>query len=157
MNDPFVLAIRQAAASLLPARAFLRRDRENALFITNAPRIDSDKNWPEVFSPAGFIACEENGLVRLTPDADWLLKLENNWPEAPDHLSRSLERFRGMSPGPEVLSLFALGIRILDGDPVPDYEGRLRRLSAVCLRTGSGGGLYACGIINHLIQKECTE
>ena len=157
MNDPFVLEIRQAAAALLPPRAFLRRDRENALFITNAPRIDSGRDWQHIFAGAGFAVLEENGLMRLWPGKNWLSRLENAWPEAPDHLSRSLRRFRGQDPDGPVLELFALGARILDGDPVPDYENRLRRLAAVGLRSHSGGGLYACAILNHLIRKECTE
>lgn len=153
MNDPFAHEIRQAAASIVPQRSFLRRDRESALFVTNAPRIDPGRNWPELFEGIGFDASEENGLVRLIPGNKWISRLEQCWKDAPDHLCQTFIRFRGMVPDEKTRLLFALGVRILDGDSVPDYEERLRKCAAICLRTSSGGGLYGCGILNHLIKR----
>ena len=155
MNDPFAQVIRRAASALLPEKAFLRRDRQDGLFVTNACRLIPDRDWISVFTHARFIVRDSGGLLRLWPDESWLFQLEEAFSEPPDHLSRTLVRFAGLAPSPESIALFALGVRILDGDPVHDYESRLRRCAAVALRNASGGGLYACSLINHLIRKEC--
>lgn len=154
MNDPFAQEIRRAAASLLPEKAFLRRDRQDGLFVTNACRFVPEQDWICAFTHARFIVRESGGLLRLWPDESWLFQLEKAFCEPPDHLSGTLVRFAGLTPVPESIALFALGVRILDGDPVLDYENRLRRCAAVALRNASGGGLYACCLINHLIRKE---
>ncbi|MBR6767581.1 MAG: hypothetical protein IKM02_06490 [Clostridia bacterium] len=156
MNDPFVSEIRKTAASLLPPGAFLKRDRDHALFITNAPRIVPGRNWAEILSEAGFYAEENSGLIRLTPGSEWLSRLEKDYPEPPDFLCRSLMRFRGEAHEGETLALFSLGLRILDGDNAPGYEQRLRKHAAVCLRSGGGGGLYACAILNSLMKRSAN-
>lgn len=154
MNDRPDRAARQILAPLIPGRAFLRRDRDAALFITNAPRIAPDPAFENAVREAGFITAEENGLMRISPGPAWLLNLEAEYPAPPDHLSGTLLRFKGEAPVPEAMALFALGLRILDGDPPDNYEDRLRRCAAVCLRKHAGGGLYACAVVNHLIRKE---
>jgi hypothetical protein len=156
MND-LVATLRERAAACLPPRAFLKRDRGDALFITNALRIDPDCGCTVGLSEKGFITDEDSGLVRILPGKDTLLELERQYPEAPDHLSKTLTRFSGMAPEHENLVLFAQGLRILDGDPAGDYEIRLRKRAAVCLRNHTGGGLYACALINHIIQKEYAK
>ena len=156
MND-LVLSLREQAAGCLPPRAFLKRDRGDALFITNALRIDPDCGIVSRLSEKGFIVTEDNGLVRILPGRDMLLGSEKRYPEAPDHLSGTLMRFSGTEPEQENLVLFAQGLRILDGDPAADYEQRLRKRAAVCLRNHTGGGLYACAVINHIIQKEYAK
>ena len=156
MND-FASEIRHVTSSLIPPRAFLRRDRGDALFITNARRIDPDRDYEACFVEKGFVIREENDLIRIWPGAEWMSRLEARYPVPPDHLSASLARFSGMQPDPDNIVLFAHGIRILDGDPIRDYEIRLRQRAAVCLRQHTFGGLYACGIVNYLINKECIE
>ena len=55
---------------------------------------------------------------------------------------------------PQSLRLFALGVRILDGESGAEaYDRLLRRRMAVCLRSG-GGGLYACALIKYLIERK---
>lgn len=155
MNDPFAQEIRRAASTLLPEKAFLRRDRQDGLFVTNACRLVPERDWILAFTRSRFIVRESGGVLRLWPDASWFFQLEKTFSEPPDHLSRTLFRFAGIPPSPESIALFALGVRILDGDPIHDYENRLRRRAAVALRSASGGGLYACSLVNHLIRKEC--
>lgn len=151
MRSGFPARLRGAARALLPENAFLRRDRGAALYITDAPRRGACPDW----ASAGFIAREANGLVRLTPGPVWLERLEAEYPGPPDRLSESLSRFRG-APDEAALALFALGVRCLEaGDDPTEYEGRLRRRAAVCLREHlPGGGLYACGILRYIIEKE---
>lgn len=153
MND-FAQKIRIACTECLPERAFLRRDRKNALFITNAPRIAPEIRWSDRLNAAGFIVREENGLLRLWPDAQWILMLEEMYPIPPDYLSKALLRFRNLAPEFSAIELFAQGLRQLDGDSPTDYERQVRQSAAIALRTGIGGGLYGCALINDLIRKE---
>lgn len=150
MNS-FAAELRQAALGLLPEGAFLRRDRGAALYVTDAPRRGGTADWRS----AGFLCREAGGLLRLTPDDRWLRRLEALYPEPPDPLCAALKRFSG-PVDPEVLRLFARGVKPLDGgadDPL--YDRALRRRAALCLRTHDpGGGLYACALLNHLIEKE---
>lgn len=146
MNN-FAAEMRASARALLPAGAFLRRDRGNALYVANAPGID----W----AAAGFLCREDGGLAHLTPGPAWLSRLEALYPEPPDPLCASLRRFRG-EPDPAALALFAAGMKILDGGTCDvKYDQRLRQRAAVCLREHlPGGGLYACALVRNLIEKE---
>ena len=85
MSSRFTDALREAAASAAEG-AFVRRDRGDALFVTDAPRRRRDVDWAERFGAAGFICREENGLARLTPGADWMARLEARFPGPPDAL-----------------------------------------------------------------------
>ena len=59
-------------------------------------------------------------------------------PDPPDFLSASLKRFDG-PPDEESLALFAQGLRARgDARAEADYEKRLRRRAAVCLRLTCG-------------------
>ena len=153
--------LREAARAALPEGAFLRRDRGEALFATDAPRLSPDADWPGALARAGF-ACElQGGLAFITPGPKWLAALERAWPAPPDDLCRSLARFAGLEPDGESLRLFALGARRLDGDPEVGgrFERRLRQRAAECLRLNAhsdqnrGGGLYACALMNHIIRE----
>ena len=150
MNS-FALELRQAALSMLPEGAFLRRDRGAALYVTDAPLHGGTVDW----AAAGFVCREEGGLTRLTPSAVWLARLAALYPEPPDPLSRSLRRFSG-PPDDTVLKLFARAVKRLDGGECdPRYSRDLRQRAAVCLREHNpGGGLYACALANYLIEKE---
>ena len=150
MND-FARRLRDAARARLPEGAFLRRDRGDALYVTDAPLRGGPVDW----AAAGFVCRESGGLARLTPSAVWLARLEALYPEPPDPLCRSLRRFSG-PPDDTALKLFARAVKRLDGGECdPRYSRDLRQRAAVCLREHNpGGGLYACALANHLIEKE---
>ena len=113
--------LREAARAALPEGAFLRRDRGEALFVTDAPRVAPGANWPSVLARAGFLAAERGGLLCLTPGSAWLTRLEDACPAPPDALCRGLFRFAGREIEAESLALFAAGARVLDGDrPQPN-------------------------------------
>ena len=150
--------LREAARAALPEGAFLRRDRGEALFVTDAPRVAPGANWPSVLARAGFLAAERGGLLCLTPGSAWLTRLEDACPAPPDALCRGLFRFAGREIEAESLALFAAGARVLDGDADDGrFERRLRQRAAACLRAQNpashGGGLYACALLNHLIKE----
>ena len=156
-------ALRRAAAGVLPPGAFLRRDRGDALFVTDAPRLRPEADWPGAFARAGFRCRIRDGLARLAPGAEWLVRLERERPVPPDDLCQSLLRFSGLPPEEESLALFALGAKRLDGAPDDGrYNTRLRRRAAVCLRLNRtdpldrprGGGLYACALLDHELEVQ---
>ena len=140
--------MRAQARAALPPRACLRRDRGDALFVTNAPAFD-----PALREVPGFIAERCGGLLFLLPDASWLRRWERRFPEPPDDLCAGLARFRGEAPDRGNLLLFAQGVKLLDGGATADelaaYDRSLRQRAALALRGGCGGGLYAAAIINH--------
>lgn len=151
--------LRDAARAALPKEAFLRRDRGEALFVTDAPRFDPDANRPQRLELAGFHCARRGALLLLTPKARWLEALEAESPVPPDEFCRGFLRFAGRPVEAESLALFALGARVLDGEADDGrFERRLRQRAAVCLRGDPtcGGGLYACALVNHLIKEART-
>ncbi|MDO4865978.1 MAG: hypothetical protein Q4C10_05435 [Clostridia bacterium] len=162
MNS-FALELRQAARAALPEAAFLRRDRGDGLFVTDAPRRCPDGGWRQALREAGFAVETRDGLARLSPAPTWLKTLEARFPEPPDALCASLFRFAGRAPEAESLRLFALGARTLDGEGGDErFDRALRQRAAECLRLNGihpegptlGGGLYACALLHYLIEEE---
>ena len=161
MRNPLSEALRRAARAALPEGAMLRRDRGDALFVTDAPSRADGGNWASRLAEAGFIVRADGNLAHLTPGHAWVTRLEADWPEPPDSLSATLIRYKGLSPDGSVLSLIAVGLRALDGGQEGHaYDRLLRQRAALCLRAPDRyppGGLYACALIDHLIERErCT-
>lgn len=131
----------------LPPGAFLRRDRGEALFVTDAPRRGVVPDLRAI----DFLSDEAGGLLYLTPGPAWLLRLSAAHPDPPDHLCRTLYRLEGPIPR-EVLTLFAMGLKSLDGGPPdPRFDRQLRQMAALALREHRPmGGLYACGIVRFM-------
>lgn len=155
--------LREAAAAALPAGAFLRRDRGDALFVTDAPRISARMDWAGPLFETGFYCTGSGGLLRLWPAEIWLTRLEAACPEPPDALCQSLLRFRGHIPDGESLKLYAFGMRCLDGgDGAARFDRQLRQRAAACLRLNAmnpsdptrGGGLYACALLDHELEVQ---
>ena len=153
-------ALRNAARAALPEGAVLRRDRGEALFVTDAPRLRTDGGWRAALADAGFLCEEQGGLAQISPGPQWLARLEAAYPEPPDEFCRGFQRFAGRGIEAESLVLFALGARLLDGDGDDGrFQRRLRQRAAVCMRNNAascGGGLYACALLKHLIEEEST-
>lgn len=133
----------------LPPRAFLQLDRGDALFITNAPLFSQDV--PEA---AGFSVQRRGRNLCYTPDESWLIRLERRARAPMDELSATLARFRGKPIEKDMPALYARALKIAEGDirskarDVEAFERDLRRRSALALREGGGGGLYALSIVN---------
>ena len=154
MND-FAAEIREAARAALPENAFLRRDRGDALFVTNAPRLRPEADWRAALADAGFSCETQGGLLFLTPGQRWLDRLQACFPEPADHFSGTLARFAALPATPEALLLFARGARILDGEPDDGaFERGLRQAVAVALRRGGSGGLYACALLRAILVSK---
>ena len=154
--------LRNAARAALPKGAFLRRDRGEALFVTDAPRLSPDGPWRSALPAAGFLTRERDGLLWLIPGPEWLTRLEEAHPAPPDEFCQGFARFSGREIEPESLALFALGARVLDGGANDGrFDKRLRQRAAECLRIHPnpihpGGGLYACALLTHLIKEART-
>lgn len=150
--------MRAALRALLPPRAFLRRDREDALFVTNAPAFD-----PGLRDLPGFLAERRGPLLAVLPDASWVTRVERRCPEPPDGLSASLVRFRGQVPDRENLALFARGAKLLDAPGATGaaeaeaFDRALRQRAALALRGSCGGGLYAAAVLNARIRQKCMQ
>ena len=149
-----VQRMRAEIQAVLPPKAFLRRDRGEGLFITNAPVFAPDLN--EI---PGFIVEQDGKMMRILPDEGWIAHLEEDYSEAPDFFCASLARFRALAPDRENLMLFAAGAKILDAfssaseDEIIAYDRALRQRTAVALRGGCGGGLYGCALLNSKIYS----
>lgn len=137
--------MRAQARSLLPPRAFLRLDRNDYLFVTNAPVFE-----PSLSEIPGFIAHRRGSLLCLLPDASWVMRLERKKLLSPDWLCQSLLRFRNEKPDLDNLKLFARCVRAAD-NPLPEEMAFCRQAvgqrAAVALRGGCSGGLYACALL----------
>ena len=144
--------LRAELKPLLPERAFLKRDRGDALLVTNAPALGfSSERLP------GCIVEKCGALLRILPDAQWVADFEAAIPAPPDHLSRTLLRFRGAAADMDNLHLFARGAKLMDAQPSPGeieaYDRALRNRAALALRGGCGGGLYACACVCALLNR----
>ena len=140
---------------LLPERAFLRRDREDALFVTNAPKFTDASALIDHFQVRGFICTAINDCLRISPGPAHITDFELRH-EPPDHFCKSLVRFRGMQPSGEAIALFSRGVQLLENaEPgkVSDYLRCVRQLAAVSLRTRQGS-VYACALISHILDPE---
>ena len=136
----------------LPPRAFLRRDRGEYLFITNAPALSG-----ELPALPGFIAEPRGSLLAILPDGGWAMELEI-CSEPPDQLSKSLIRFRGMEADRAGLMLLGQGWKLMNMAAATDanmnaeiqaYDRALRRRAALALRGACcGGGLYAGALLH---------
>ena len=143
--------MRELLRAALPEKAFIRRDRGDALYTSNAPAFQ-----PEIPAIPGFILQRNHALLHILPDKTWMLELEKQDP--PDQLSETLIRFRGAEPDEAALILFARGLKLLDGGAAPHeaaaFDRAVRQRAAAALRGENPGGLYALSLLNHQIQKE---
>ena len=152
-NEPSPLEmLRSELRPLLPERAFLKRDRGDALLITNAPALG--------LAPDRLPGCivENRGmLLCILPDAQWIAEYEAAIPEPPDHLSRTLLFFRGVEADPDTLRLFARIAKLMDAQPSPGEieacDRALRNRAALALRGGCGGALYACACVRARLNR----
>ena len=147
--------LRETLRPVLPARAFLRRDRGGALFITNAPRFADADGLMHHLQMRGFLCSHDNGFLRISPGPKHLTDFELAH-EPPDFFCQSLLRLRGASPSNDALSLFSRGIQLLESaDPgsIAVYLRQTRQLAALSLRNRQGGA-YACALIAHILETE---
>ena len=133
-----------APRAYLPASVNARRDRGEGLFVARE-RVESPY----------FTCVPVGGLWRLTPTETLLREYEKEAPQSA--LSRTFLRFRGLPVERESLSLFCEAAKLLEAPErarLAALDKALRQRAAVCLRTGGGGGLYACATMLDFIKGE---
>ena len=147
--------MRLAIHSRLPEKAFLRRDRENGLFVSNAPVFD-----PEIREIPGFHIENTGKLIRIYPEVRWLRRLEDEYAGAADHFSLSLARFKGAEVSDAAMVLFCTGLKLLDAGEgageaeIALFDRNLRQLAARALRKDiPGGGLYTLSLLDEMLKK----
>ena len=129
--------LRAAVASQLPEGAFLRCDRGDALYVTNAPA----KGWDGRLE--GFWAHTEGAIAHIYPDKTTVEKCSF----APDRLAEELSRFRGVSD--YVIPIFCACIKCVELPEEAVFERcdrMVRQAAARALRAGGGEGLYYCAL-----------
>lgn len=141
--------MRAALNAALPAQAFLKRDRGDGLFITNAP----------VFAPnleriPGFLLEKRGVLLHILPDQHWFDLLERRFPKAPNLFCETFVRFRSLIPKEKNLRLFAQIAKLCDAGASANKaeldacDRALRSRCAEALRgKNDGGGLYASALM----------
>ena len=146
----------RAEARLCAGRAaFLRCDRGRGLYITDA-RLDEPLR--AALEEDGLCAQRAGNLWRLTPGERALPALEDWLFGEADPL-----RLPGFDEAlEEDWALLSEGLKRqeLNGDSaaLAEYEKRLRRRAAECLRTRRGGGLLVlCGRLLGRIEREKGE
>lgn len=147
--------LREMIQPLLPERAFLRRDRDGALFITNAPRCADAEALIYHLQMRGFICAHVNGFLHISPGPELIVQFELHH-DPPDFFCETLLRFRGQAPSDAALRLFARGVQLLENaDPgkKSEYLRQTRQLAALSLRNRQGGA-YACALIAHTLKNE---
>lgn len=147
--------MRSAVRASLPEPAFLRRDRSDGLFVSNAPVFA-----PETSEIPGFDVERIDKLIRIRPDESWLRKLEEACPNCADDFCRSLTRFRGAEISAEAMSLFCAGLKLIDAGEgalpgeIAQFDRNVRQLAARALRKDvSGGGLYGLSLLDAGLKK----
>ena len=147
--------LREAALSLIPENQgiFLRCDRGEALYVTNAPaRTETPIDW----ETAGFAVRTEGKLVFLTPDAAWIGRLEEWLAAKTDaRLACAIRPADFHETADMDMALLIEGVKLIElrGD-VRGYEKKVRQRAAVCLREKSGGGtLGVCALITDYLNE----
>lgn len=144
--------LRRELRELLPPRAFLRRDRGDALYVTDAPRFADARELCAALETAGFCCEPRREQLAIFPGVQRLIELERRCPP-PNFFCASLMKLRGLPPCEDALKLFAVGVRLLEHPEKFAYARHARQLAALCLRTRSGGA-YACALIDFAMREE---
>ena len=148
--------VRQAALEALHGAkgVFLRCDRGNGLYVSNAPvRMEKQADWAE----AGFICRSDGRLAFLVPEERWNEALQS-WLETRVRAKRLAHMLKNADFGEnmeEDMALFIEGIKRLEmrGD-AREYERMVRQRAAVCLREKQGGGtLISCALMVDLMNE----
>lgn len=138
--------MRSVVRAMLPTNAMLKRDRGDALLITNVA----------VDALPGFTLAHRGTLTRIYPDASWVHRFERRFSEPVDDFSASLARFKGIEPDHEAILLFTRGAKLLDSSTETEreqYDTAVRRYAAKVLREGEpGGGLYALAVLDNFLK-----
>lgn len=131
------MELREYVRGALPQGAFLRRDRGDALYITDAPRL----GWNGPLTGFSVEIC--GSLARITPLAGAMTRCDY----APDMLAQELSGMKGASQ--EALELFVECLKCVEAPDRGTYgrcDRRVRQAAAKALRAGGGEGLYYCAL-----------
>lgn len=142
-NETNLLAALTAEARVrLPEGAYLRRDRGDALLITDF-RGEVE----------GFARIPRGNLTALLPTPERIFRYEQKPPAGA--FSASLIRFRGQAADEKNALLFARGVKLFGGTAaeLAAFDRAVRQTAAEALRTGCGGGVYALALLrDELVQ-----
>ena len=139
--------------------AFLRRARGDALFVSDAIRKAPDTAAIESELNRYFYTSRiEKNLLHISPAPVKVRAFEVfSFPEITPFL-RGFTPFRGQAADEATALLFSEGIKLCavrsGAAAISAYEKRVRQRAALALRTGGGGGLFACAqMIDFLTRR----
>ena len=153
--------LRAEAETLLGAApgAFLRWARGDALFVSDAVRKTPDAAAIEgALKSCFYTAHVEKNLLHISPAPAKVHAFEEfSLPEITPFL-RGFTSFRGRAADETTALLFSEGIKLCavrsGAAAIAAYEKRVRQQAALALRTGGGGGLFACAqMIDFLTRR----
>lgn len=147
--------MRKAAQELLPKAkgVFLRCDRGEHLYVTNAPaRTEKRADWEK----AGFLYEEKGGLAFLDVQDEWNEQFLS-WAQKKIRISEAARQLGRANFGCIEAAdrmLFVEGIKRLEmKGNAEEYDRLVRQRAAVCLRKRQGGGtLPACAMIVDMMR-----
>ena len=157
--------LRAEVESLLGAAvpgAFLRRARGDALFVSDAARKTPDTTALESeLSKYFYTARVEKNLLHISPAPEKVRAFEAfSSPEITPFL-RGFTAFRGRETDEGAAILFSEGIKLCaessGAAAISAYEKRVRQRAALALRTGGGGGLFACARMIEYLARRISE
>lgn len=129
--------LRARVVGAIPKGAFLRRDRGDAMYVTNAPVFGGMGDVP------GFHAETRGSLMYLYIRPETIEEFDH----APDALANELTRFRGSSPAAAVIFTEIMkNIEALDAGAYAALNKKVRQSAALAMRLGGGEGLYYCAL-----------
>ena len=137
--------------------AFLRCDRGEGLYITNAAlKCDCTIDWTEV----GFEARDKGKMTFLVPKDLWIQPFEE-WLRPQVRYPRLYENIGNADFGSIEEAdrrLWVEGIKQLEIGSNRNYEKAVRQRAAVCLRTKHGGGtIRVCALIADALRLSEKE
>lgn len=142
--------------------AFLRWARGDALFVSDAVRKTPDTAAVESELKQYFYTSRiEKNLLHISPAPVKVCAFEAfSFPEITPFL-RGFTAFRGREPDETTIMLFSEGLKLCavrsGAAAVANYEKRVRQRAALALRTGGGGGLFACAQMIEYLTRRISE
>ena len=144
-NETNLLAALTAEArAALPEGAYLKRDRGDALLITDCG-----------CAVEGFARIPRGRLTALLPTSERILRWEQDFSAPAGAFSATLLRFRGPTPDNDNVLLFTRGVKLFSGTAaeLTVFDRAVRQTAAAALRTGNGGGVYALALLRDELAK----
>jgi hypothetical protein len=134
--------MRAAARAPLPIGAFLRVDRGEGLYVSDAPMRGADaRALVAALGRADFDAWEARGRLHIAPRAAWMPRMTEAVGIPRDEQARLLARFEGRGTDARERAIWLDAVKFFEGYGADGarIERRIRQCAAAALRAKRGG------------------